>query len=310
MLGKLKLFVNPAYRGFGYAFAAVIFLFPVFIIMNVALKDTPVETANTIFFVSATLATLVVSTIRKKNSVVMKAAKTYFRPLLIIGFLNFAASILFFSAVRVTDPSTASFIARFGVVFTILLGVIVLKEKLNRAEILGIILTTAGAFIITYSGVSVELGSLMMLASSAIVSVQQAMLKKYVSKIRPFDLNQLRLIFTSAIIALYALFTSRLVLPPFSTTVLIAASGITSAVIGFYFFIKAMEYMDISKVITIRSIEPFFVTLAAVIFLGSIITQRQILGGMFIVCGMIILGMAHRKQVSDKKIPIGGEAPG
>ncbi len=293
-------FKNSSHAGFVYAILSVVFMSPVFIIISVVTREMPTETANFMFFGSGLLVTFVISTMQKKNMHIIKLARSHFRPLFLLGAINAVAAVLFFMGIKAIGPSTSAFIYRFETVFTIFLGAVLLKEKLGKIDALGMAITVMGALLITYSDVSIALGSFLILASSAIISFQRIILKKYVSRIRPFELNQLRLLFTTSLMFAYVVATSKLVVPSFGNALLIMLGGITAPVIGFYFMLKSMERMDVSKTMTIKAAEPFAVIIMASILLGSSISPEQVFGGGIMIAGIIILAVAHRRQVINK----------
>ncbi len=301
MESAIKALKNPGYIGFVYALLSVFFMSPVFIVASIVTKEIPAETANFMFFLSGLLVTSLISTVRGKNGHVLRLAKNHFRPLFQLGALNAAAAILFFTGIKAIGPSTSAFVSRSETVFTILLGVLVLKEKLHKADMFGITLAVVGTFMMTYSDVSVASGSLLILASSFIISFQRVLLAKFVSKIDPFELNQLRLLFGTSILLVYVAVTSKLLMPPVNSLFLIALGGISAPVIGFYFFLKSMKFIGISKVTTVASIQPIVVAVMSVVLLGSSLSPGQIFGGGLMIVGVIILAVAHGRHALKTK---------
>ncbi|MBI4167887.1 MAG: DMT family transporter [Candidatus Aenigmarchaeota archaeon] len=293
-------FKNSSYAGFLYAILSVVFMSPIFIIVSIVTREMPTETANFMFFGSGLLVTFAISTMQKKNTHIIKLARNHFRPLFLLGAINAAAAILFFMGIKAIGPSTAAFISRFETVFTIFLGAVILKEKFGKVDALGIAITVIGALLITYSDVSIALGSFLILASSVIISFQRILLKKHVSRIRPSELNQLRLLFTTSLLLVYVVATSKLVVPSVGNALLIMLGGIMAPVIGFYFMLKSMERMEVSKTMTIKAIEPFAVIVMASTLLGSSISPEQVFGGGIMITGIIILAVAHKRQAVNK----------
>ncbi|MBI4177357.1 MAG: DMT family transporter [Candidatus Aenigmarchaeota archaeon] len=300
MKGLVNSIKASGHIGFVYALLSVIFMSPIFIIVNIVTREMPTETANLMFFGSGLAVTFMVSTIRRRNMHIIRLAKSHFYPLLLIGGINAVAAMLFFMGIKAIGPSTSAFIARLETVFTVFLGAVILKEKLGKADMVGIAVTVAGALLMTYSDVSLAFGSLFILGSSAVISFQRILLKKYVSRISSFDLNQLRLLFAAAILFVYVISTSKFVVPTPANALLISLGGVTAPVIGFYFMLKSMESMDVSKTMTVKSIEPFIVAVMSMVLFGSAMSSSQITGGAFMAAGIVVLAVAHKKQLADK----------
>ncbi|MBI3413153.1 MAG: DMT family transporter [Candidatus Aenigmarchaeota archaeon] len=295
---------NRESRGFLYSFVSVFFVAPVFIVASIVMKSMPAETASTMFFGAGFLITSVISTLRKRNREVLPMVRKYFRPLLLLGIFNTSAAILFFTGIKSIGPSSAAFISRFETIFVILLGVLLLKEKLGKMDMLGMAITVSGVIMVTYSNVSMVIGSFFIFASSALISFQRILLKKYVSKIQPMDLNQLRLFFSFVLLLSYVVLSSRLVMPSAGNLLLIGIVSLSAPVIGFYLRLKAMELIDVSKVMTVESLEPFIVVLMSIFLLGSITSPRQILGGGVMIVGITMLLMSHRMKGKEKSMPV------
>ena len=64
------------------------------------------------------------------------------------GMLAFTAYAIVLSVLQFSKVSYVSHVREFGIVFSVLLGAIVLKESLGKGRILGSIVITFGVFLI------------------------------------------------------------------------------------------------------------------------------------------------------------------
>ncbi len=300
MSGNFNLLAKPEYSGFFYALLSVLLMSPIFLIVNEVTKTTKIETATTFFFVFASAATFLISTMKGRNAEIYAFARKYFKPMALAAAFNIGASVLFFTGISIIGPSIAAFFAQSTALFTIIFGSVFLKERIGTGEMTGMAITITGAVIITYAGFSSVMGASMIVASSALISLHFILLKKYVANIKPFDLNQLRLFFGALLIFSYSALSGKLSIPSFGNILLLGLGGTTAAVAGFYFMIKAMKNMDVSKVTAVRAVEPFVVLLMSALFLGSVITPKHVFGGVVMISGIIILAMAHGKHAIQK----------
>ena len=76
--------------------------------------------------------------------------KKYIPITIISSIISVIGVALWIVALRVAGPPMTSFLMKFQVVFSVILGVLFLNERLKRPEILGIFLTFVGGLVITY----------------------------------------------------------------------------------------------------------------------------------------------------------------
>ena len=70
---------------------------------------------------------------------------------IVIAFLEGAATGLFYMAIKeMENPAVVSFIGNIGPVFVTIMGVGLLKERFRNLQLIGILITIIGVFIINY----------------------------------------------------------------------------------------------------------------------------------------------------------------
>jgi uncharacterized membrane protein len=77
--------------------------------------------------------------------------------------------------------------------------------------------------------------------------------------------------------------------------------GLSGAFIGFIFFYKAMEKIKMSKVMIIRTVEPFLIVIFSFALLMVSPTQNQLIGGSLIMIGIVILSLYENKNFKTEK---------
>ncbi len=294
-------------KGFLYAAASSVFVSLGFVITKIILKEVNSETSSVFFIGFGTLTSFLVLGV-KKDLKKLKLFKAYWQPLTVLGFLGGASSLTWFYAIDLIGPSLTSFLIRFVIILTALLGIVFLKEKFNRVEVLGMVVAVGGVFLITYmsnnGGQFLILGVSMALMSAFFFSVMQLIVKLYAGRISPFMVNHFRLMLTLPILLVYALVTQKLQLPSYPTLILAFVGGVLTGVIGVTLFYKALELAELSKVNVIRTMDPFIVVLCAFLFLKEVPAPIQLLGGLVIVSGVLILTISrYRPKIIARWIP-------
>lgn len=251
---------------------------------------TNVETGNMIWFMFASILYVIffISARKTKNFKIIWKNK---KKILLIGILSSIGSILWMYGILYAGTNNMSFVFQFNIIFTVLLGVTFLGDRFKKLEIIGVLVSIAGIIILAYdnSGISL-LGIAIILFSAVFNSLTNFVSKIFVSKINPIAMSGGRAIFMFLLVSVYTLATNKLQANIPNAALLYAfLGGLTGAFIGFIFFYKALEKIKMSKVMTLRTIEPFWVVVFSFVILLTIPTINQLIGGSFIVIGIIII---------------------
>ncbi|MBI4438980.1 DMT family transporter [Candidatus Woesearchaeota archaeon] len=228
---------------------------------------------------------------------------------LILGFVNFVAAMLWAASISTIGPSLTAFFLRFATIFIIALGIVFLREKLNKLEIAGAAIAVSGALIISLDMKIVALAGTMIAVLAAItIGLQEFISKIYVSRIEPYTLNSLRVSCSFLFLSAFSMATGKIEPVQIWLLPLIISGSAISAVIGFIFYYKALSQMSISKVAIIRTLDPFIVIAYAFLLFRTVPDAIELIGGGLIVLGVILsevnLGRvkgAIRKMTSAQK---------
>jgi drug/metabolite transporter (DMT)-like permease len=269
-------------------------IFPISI--KLILDYANIETANVLISVFASIMFMFLFGFSGGLSY-FKALLTNLRKVALVGFVYSAGALLNTYGILVLGPMTAVFLLQFSTAFTILFGVVVLKEKLTGREVTGILIAVVGLFILSYGDLTVELlGTLALLGSTLLVALTSLLSKVYVSKINPTALAGGNSFSLLLFIVLYALLFGKLNTPVPSIVLVYAIIGaVLGPVIGFLLFYKALSVYDVSKVATVMTMQPFFTAVCSFAILSLVPTANQLVGGGLVVTGVIFLGIVKEK---------------
>ncbi len=220
--------------------------------------------------------------------------------LFIIAVMFFGSTFLLFSALKIAEPASVSFISRLELVFTILFAAILLKEKLHAAEIAGLVIVGIGILIMRYNA-SVELSKAILLVSlgSVIFAFAEVTIKSRIKMVTYRTFIFYRNLFMG--ILFFTVSTSLghfVIVDNWKVWMYLAIAGLLLPYIGRMGYLKAMERIDISRASIIVQSQPFFAALAALVFLGTMPTLREFFGGVVIVGGVVLIkALEGRKKV-------------
>ncbi len=292
-------------KGYIFAILSSLLMTSAFVISYMVLQKVSVATMTFYFFgfglVGALVAVMITGKLGKAKHLLAK----HWKALFILGMVGGTTAIFFFFALKLVGSSTLGFMMRFSTVFTVAMGVIYLKEAFNKGEMLGAVVMIIGALVMTFKGGEhIIAGLFIALGISLAVSLEQFFMKNYVKRIEPIVLNALRLLFTFLVVSVYTMARMDLAVPPLDVLFLIFLGSVLAVVIGFVFYFKALEIAELSKVATIRAIDPFVILIYSLIFLGSVPTGLQLAGGVLVGAGALFLVVSrHKPQLIERLLP-------
>jgi drug/metabolite transporter (DMT)-like permease len=122
--------------------------------------------------------------------------------LILFGLIEIASTTFFFKAIHaMPNPSVVAFMGNLGPVFVLILGFFILKERFNRWEVAGILITLSAAFMLSYNSKWIHFnemfidGSLYVLLFTSLFAVSSILMKLNVIKFSPVILSLNRIIF-------------------------------------------------------------------------------------------------------------------
>ncbi|RJS84829.1 DMT family transporter [Candidatus Bathyarchaeota archaeon] len=233
------------------------------------------------------LAYILLSNNKGQLRMIMKKSRKIF----IVALFTVIGAIFWFEGTKIAQPTNIAFIFQFSRVFIAVIGVLLLGERLNRRECLGVVIALSGGFLLTYSGgVPQLLNNLLLFTSAFFYAVAHILVKVYIKDVKPIPMAAGRTMFVALILLLYSLLLGRLDIKvpvqALSWAVLGSFSAPFLAVISYY---EALKRIEISKAVAILSTQPFFTALYAVLLFSTFPEPLQLIGGTIVTAGVIIL---------------------
>ncbi len=206
----------------------------------------------------------------------------------------------FWAGVQKIDPSLAAFLSRSEVLIAILLGMIFLGERFNRRETFGAILSIMGIVIMRLTlRVEYSTGFWLVLIGAFFFGLTEFFSKKTVKYVEPIVAVYLRNMIMS--IMYWIILVSAK--PDFGELnqvwIGVVALAITGPILSRVVYMMALARLDLSKVAVISQTRPVFVILLAYGALSQIPTFREIIGGLFLVFGCLIMAFSRQKQKKE-----------
>lgn len=232
---------------------------------------------------------------RKRLSVSIK----YLPHLMILGILGvFVHQVLQATALLTFDASSAGWLISFSPIFTVILSVLFLHEKMSFIKVTGMVLAISGVLLVitTRSGQSFQLtlnlGFILMFLSTLNWAVYSILLKNlkipYPPLVVTFYMCLLGLILTTPFIIRNKGWET-LSLLNHSEWAHLLFLGVFVSGIAYWYWAKALDELEASKVSMFLYLEPLATLMAAVIFLQEKVFLISVTGGVIIIMGVIIV---------------------
>ncbi|WP_394557033.1 DMT family transporter [Priestia aryabhattai] len=222
----------------------------------------------------------------------------YIPHLIVLGILGvFIHQVIQATALLTINASAAGWIISFSPVFTVILSVFFLHEKMTLLKASGIIVAIIGVLLVTTSSnqhslqLPVNIGYLLMILSTLNWAIYSVLLKKL-----DIQLPSLVVTFYMCLIG-FTLTTPFLVrnkgweIMPFLTSVEWAHLlflGVFVSGVAYWYWAKALEVLEASQVSLFLYLEPVATLITAVLLLREKIIPVSILGGVIIIVGVIV----------------------
>jgi drug/metabolite transporter (DMT)-like permease len=190
------------------------------------------------------------------------------------------------------DPGIASVLAQTGTVWAVLFGLIWLKERLNRVQIFGGVLAVGGIFLVNYqAGNYVQIGTLLVLLSSAFYALHAALTKKFGEEIDLTNFFFARLAFSTASILIFNIFNRSLVLPQASAWPYILLAGTIDVSISRTLYYIALRRLKLTVLTIILTLSPVIAILLSSLLFNSKLSLQQMVGGVIVLAGVLIVAL-------------------
>ena len=288
-------------KGILLAIGAALAVSNVYIFSKAALNEVHLVQFGLYWFGLGIVWNLIYIIASKKYKSFAKIKRSSYFALFLIALLEVGGTLFFFLSIKtVTNPTVVSFLANINPLFVVTMGVLFLKERLNRLEILGILIIFIGVTIISVKGTG-NIGSFFIpgiqyiLLSGFIYSIATVIAKKQIKFVDAsfMALSRLLLLFVFSIGAIIVLELPTNI--PLSALKNIAIGSILGPFLTATLGYMALKYIEVSKASMVQSVRSLFVLVGAYIYFGNFPTYWQITGGTITIIGIILISLGKIK---------------
>jgi drug/metabolite transporter (DMT)-like permease len=255
------------------------------------------------------IGALFLLTILLLNRSRLRISISYIPHLVVLGILGvFIHQVLQATSLLTINASSAGWLISFSPIFTVLLSVLFLHEKMDVKKALGMLVAITGVFIVTTtrSGHSFEfalnIGFILMILSTLNWAVYSILLKKlqipYPALVVTFYMSLIGFVLTLPFMIRNRGWESVLLLTHTEWAHLLFL-GIFVSGIGYWYWGKALEVLDASRVSIFIYLEPLVTLIAAIILLHEKFILISAAGGIIIMIGVAIVNGGLARLVAS-----------
>jgi drug/metabolite transporter (DMT)-like permease len=209
---------------------------------------------------------------------------------MVLGILLFTGFVLQTVGLKYTTASKSAFVTGLMVVFTPLFQLLIERKSPKPGNIIGVILVTIGLYFLTSPvGSEINIGDMLTLVCAIIFSLYTVYLSVYGKGHDPAHLTVVQFVSTGlfSLAAIPLLETAYLSIN-FNFLMILVYLAIMPTVVALYVMAKYQKETTPARSAVIYSMEPPFAALFAFLIIGEQIGFAGVVGGGFILTGLIV----------------------
>ncbi|EKF73646.1 hypothetical protein A11A3_12425 [Alcanivorax hongdengensis A-11-3] len=214
-------------------------------------------------------------------------------PLGVLGVFGF--NYAFFVALQTTSALNAALIMALSPLVSVLLSVVLLNARINRAQVAGIVLAFAGVTLVITGGhvsqLHVAVGDLWMLMACLVWSLYSVGAKRYAPQIPPMQFARWTVSIGAGVLIAAALLLetplTTLQQVPMQTHGLLLYMAICGSVLAYVFWLKGVHAIGPDKAAIAFNLVPVF-TLLVNLLLGTLPEAAQLAGLVMVLAGVLV----------------------
>ena len=190
------------------------------------------------------------------------------------------------------DPGTASLLGKMSIPFGLGLGLVWLRDRLTRSQVIGTLIAVAGVFVVSFQpGDYLRVGSLLIIASAFMYALHAAIVKRHGGQIVFVDFFFFRLLCTTGFLFLFSLGRRALAWPSGLAWLLLTLAATLDVVISRALYYAALRRSTLSMFNVVLTLSPVITVVWSLLLFGTTPSLQQLLGGVAVLLGVLIVNL-------------------
>lgn len=214
---------------------------------------------------------------------------------LLLGVIYGAGQLLQTWGLARIAPSVSGFVTGMYVVFTPILALLLLRQRMSGVVWLAVLMSTAGLGLLSLNGVSIDLGVWLTLASAALYALHIVGLGQWSRQGEAFGMSAVQMV-AIALVCLLATLPHGSVLPPdrsawFAVLYMALVAGAGAMLMQTW----AQSHLPATRAAIVMTTEPVFAAAFAVALGSDVLSWRMLAGGGLILAAMYLVELLPPK---------------
>ena len=201
-----------------------------------------------------------------------------------------------------TTVSNTGFITGLYLVFTPLISLIILKRHVLKIQWLAVIVATIGLFFISYNGVTIGLGEILVLISAFIYGAHFVALGEWSDGKNTYALTFIQVVTVAALTSIFAFKDGFQIAPDSTVWIAILYTAFFATFLGFLIQTKAQSVMSATVASVLLATETPFAVFFGLYFHSDPLTLRIITGGSLVMVAMALVIWSDNRKSSMRRL--------
>ena len=267
----------------------------------VVMKDS-LERQNVFSFLSSRFILAALLMVLYKPGVFRGLTKKFIYRGIIAGILLGGGYIFQTYGLTKTTVSNTGFITGLYLVFTPLISLIILKRHVLKIQWLAVVIATIGLFFISYNGVTIGLGEILVLISAFIYGAHFVALGEWSDGKNTYALTFIQVATVAALTSIFAFKDGFQVAPDSTVWLAILYTAFFATFIGFLIQTKAQSVMSATVASVLLATETPFAVFFGLYFHSDPLTLRIITGGSLVMAAMALVIWSDNRKSSMRRL--------
>lgn len=221
----------------------------------------------------------------------------------IAGLLLAAGFIFQTFGLTKTTVSNTGFVTGLYLVFTPLISLLVIKRHVLPIQWIAVVVATGGLFLISFNGLSVGTGELLVLVSAILFAAQIVVLSEWSDGRNTYSLTLIQILVAAILFSLLSLKDGYQIPPDTNVWLSVLFTAFLATFLAFLIQVKAQSVMSATVAGVLLAMETPFALLFGLYFDNDPLTLRIISGGtlVMIAMGMVIWSDTNHAKVNKVK---------
>ena len=267
----------------------------------VVMKDS-LERQNVFSFLSSRFILAALLMFLYKPGVFRGLTKKFIYRGIIAGILLGGGYIFQTYGLTKTTVSNTGFITGLYIVFTPLISLTILKRHVLKIQWLAVVVATIGLFFISYNGVTIGLGEILVLISAFIYGAHFVALGEWSDGKNTYALTFIQVAAVAALTSIFAFKDGFQVAPDSTVWLAILYTAFFATFLGFLIQTKAQSVMSATVASVLLATETPFAVFFGLYFHSDPLTLRIITGGSLVMAAMALVIWSDNRKSSMRRL--------